>query len=143
MKYGVGEPDAVIVIALNSRNQILVQQEYSHPPETIMWQLPGGSMHEDESPGAAAIRELAEESGYSAKKQTDIGYYYANNRHTARKQHIVLCEDLIKKRLPKDHDEFIESHWKSLDQLLEMIANGEVNNINMLAALMVWIQKYR
>lgn len=141
IKYGVGEPDAVIVIAVNEQNKVLVQLEYSHPPGVVLWQLPGGSMHEGELPEEAANRELAEESGYSADKQTILGYYYTNNRYTARKQHIVLCERLMRKQMPKDKDEFIDSHWKSLDEVLAMIKSGDVNNVNMLAALMLWIQK--
>ncbi len=140
VKYDIDEPDAVIVIAINNRNEVLIQREYSHPPKVVLWQLPGGSMHKDERPKDAANRELAEESGYSAKRQNILGYFYTNNRLSSRKQHIVLCKDLFKKQLQKDNDEFIESYWKSLDELLVMITNGEVNNVNMLAALMVWLQ---
>ncbi len=129
---------SVIMIAVNKDKKILIQQEYSYPPNEIMWQLPGGSMEEGETVTEAALRELAEESGYSAHKTTELGYFYVNNRKSNRKQHIVLCEDLFKHKLQEDSDEFIDSNWLTLDEIHEKIKTGEFVNINLLATLNIW-----
>jgi ADP-ribose pyrophosphatase len=134
---------AVIVIALNGRRQILIQREYSYPSDKVMWQLPGGSMEADESPETAALRELAEESGYSAQATTILGSFYTHNRFSDRKQYIVLCTSLFKHQLAADEDEFIESHWVSQKKLREMLKNGEFDNINLLAALNIWFYSKR
>ncbi|MDQ3158899.1 MAG: NUDIX hydrolase, partial [bacterium] len=96
---------SVIIIAINDGEKILVQREYSYPPDVVMWQLPGGKANSNESILEAALRELAEESGYSSKSPEVIGKFYVHNRYSNRLQYIVLCEDLFKKKLPSDDDE--------------------------------------
>src|SRR5882724_5746684 len=69
-KYILDAPSrlsSVIVIAFNDKQEVLLQREYSYPPDLVMWQLTGGSMKQGETVEDAARRELAEESGYSAK----------------------------------------------------------------------------
>lgn len=138
VRHALTTEHSVIVIALNSRKEVLVQREYSHPPGKVMWQLPGGSMQPGETIEAAAIRELAEESGYSAKSSTVLGSFYIHNRLSDMKQHIVMCTDLFKHNLPADTDEFIETYWISRKEISKMITRGEFDNINLLAALNVW-----
>lgn len=133
--------DSVIIIALNEKNDVLLQREYSHPPGEVMWQLPGGSMHKGESVLAAAERELSEESGYAPGSSTLIGYYYANNRNSNKKQYVVLCKELYKRKLMHDDDEFIDSYWMSEPVVHDMIREGKFNNINLLAALNVWFHR--
>jgi 8-oxo-dGTP pyrophosphatase MutT (NUDIX family) len=133
--------EAVIIIAINNKNQLLVQREYSYPPDTYMWQLPGGKIRRKETVIEAANRELAEESAFSAKKSEVIGYFYVQNRLTDQKQYVVICKDLYSNKLPPDSDEFIENFWLSSKKVGRMISDGEVVNINMLAALNLWEKK--
>jgi ADP-ribose pyrophosphatase len=129
---------AVIIIAINNKGEILVQKEYSYPPDVIMWQLPGGSIEDTEDVLQAANRELSEESGYVADSSKEIGYFYVNNRRSDEKQYIVLSTDLREKVGQRDEEEFIETHWMPVAKLREMVALGQCNNINLLAALNIW-----
>lgn len=133
--YLQSKTDSVVIIAINEKNELLLQREYSHPPKEVMWQLPGGSMHIKESVEEAVQRELSEESGYASRALEILGYYFTSNRNTKKKQYVVLCKDLYENKLPEDHDEFIESYWLSLSEVHTMIENKEFNNINLLASL--------
>lgn len=126
------------MIALNDKHEVLLQQEYSYPPDKVMWQLPGGSMRDGETIEAAANRELAEESGYHANNLSVIGSYYTHNRLSDQRQHVVQCTDLIEHKLDHDSDEFIRSSWVPLAELKAMIASGLCDNINLLAAYTLW-----
>lgn len=138
VRHGTSNVDSVIIIALNTNNQILLQREYSYPPDEIMWQFPGGSMLPGENVNTAANRELAEESGYRAKKLKNLGFFYVNNRLSDKKQHIVLGTDLVKHFLEPDTDEFITTHWIDISTVKKMIGSGDIVNINLLAALNKW-----
>ena len=129
---------SVIVIAIDPRKRILLQKEYSYPPNKVMWQLPGGSMKNKESVETAALRELSEESGYSAKSTKILGYFYTHNRLSDQKQYIVQCTDLFNRKLPEDEDELIENYWVTKNQLVHKITSNEFHNINLLAALNIW-----
>ena len=129
---------AVAVIALNDKNEILLQKEYSYPPDKILWQLPGGGMREGEDIIEAANRELSEECGLHAGSCTVIGSFYLNNRRSYMKQYIVLCTDFIEKPGQHDAKEFIENIWVPVDNLKAMVRSGELENVNLLAGLYMW-----
>ena len=135
LRRSKAENHSVAIIALNEKNEVLIQQEYSYPPDEIMWQFPGGSMEPGESIIEAAQRELSEESGYYARKTKLIGYYYTANRLSNQKQYVVVGTELTKRKLPGDADEFISSSWMSLVDLERLIEKGKVTNINLLASL--------
>ena len=138
LRYAPVTTHSAAAIAINERGEILLQREYSYPPNEVMWQLPGGGIEAGETPLEAAVRELSEESGFIAKTCRSIGFFYTDNRRSNQKQYIFVCTDLSLKKLPEDDGEFIESSWFTEDALDKLIASGEVTNINMLAALSLW-----
>lgn len=129
--------DSVAVIAINDKGQILIEQEYSYPPDVIMWQLPGGGVELGESLEVAAKRELKEETGYSAKQVKYSGFFHVNNRRSAKKQHVFIATDLALGKQKLDLPEFIKPVWFSLAEVEQMIAGGQITNINLLAALQI------
>lgn len=130
--------DSVSVIALGNDRKILVQKQYNYPIDETLWELPGGRMEGDETPAQAAVRELAEEAGFTASDVNVIGSFYTQNRFKDAKQHVVLCQKLRPYSLPPDDSEFIETDWLSYSQIKKMVSANEIKNINMLASLMVW-----
>ena len=132
----------VAVIAINQKNEILLQREYSYPPDEIMWQLPGGGMESGESIEAAALRELSEESNITAALTKVIGFFYTNNRRSDQKQYVVVCKDLKDEPGTADQEEFIESKWLSLKEINKLVIAGEIVNMNLLAALHLFEKTY-
>lgn len=140
LKTAPAQCHAVAVIAVNEKGEILLQQQYNYPSDAILWELPGGSMRVGEAISQAAKRELAEETGYSARKTEIIGWFYTNNRLSDKKQYVVFCEELYEKSLPPDEDEFIVPRWFTEKEIKRMIGRGEFHNINLLAGLTMWFQ---
>jgi ADP-ribose pyrophosphatase len=129
---------SVAVIAVNKKDEILLQKEYSYPPNEVMYQLPGGHANNNEDILNAANRELSEESGYAASDCKIIGSFYTDNRRSDRKQYVVVCKNLKKHKLKHDDEEFIENYWMSYDAVKKLIANGEITNVNLLAAMQLF-----
>lgn len=132
---------AVAVIAMNEKREILLQKEYSYPPNEVLWQLPGGGSLANESIEAAANRELSEECDLVASSCEVIGSFLMDNRRSDIKQYVVLCTDLHQKPGQRDDEEFIEMHWVSPAKLPTMIESGELHQAYMLAALNIWFAK--
>ena len=123
-------------------NSILIQTEYSYPPDQSMYQFPGGAIENNEEPIPAGIRELEEESGYSADKGSTVSYlgnFYVNNRRSAEKMHIILVENPVETgKTNLDPEEYIESEWVTIDALRTMIKEGKIINYSILAGLSLY-----
>ncbi|AUZ25279.1 DNA mismatch repair protein MutT [Bacillus subtilis] len=59
------------VIVMNEKHQILLVKRKDVP----LWDLPGGRIDPGETAEAAAVREVLEETGYSAVLSAKIGVY--------------------------------------------------------------------
>ena len=133
--------DSVAVIAVDG-DKILIQREYSYPPNEIMYQLPGGGIERDEDVLTAANRELSEETGFVAKNLEVIGVYYMNNRRSNRKQYVVIAKDLVVEPREGDKEEFIENEWKTRAEIREMTQSGVALSGFMLAGLYFFDQAF-
>jgi len=65
-------PDIAIIVPITTDGRFVLTQEYRHGVGKIMYQFPAGAIDPDETPEAAARRELAEETGYVAKALTPL-----------------------------------------------------------------------
>lgn len=138
--YQTGTKDAVTVIAVRG-DDILIQQEYSYPPNMVMYQFPGGGIETGEKPEDAATRELTEESGYTGTPAY-LGFYFPRNRLSSSKMHVVLVTDIqTSKKEGGDAEEFISSEWVRVSKLRKMIASGDIVNFSILAGMAMYDAK--
>jgi 8-oxo-dGTP pyrophosphatase MutT (NUDIX family) len=134
LKYKDDGKCAVTVIAKRNDGKILLQTEYSYPPNQKLFQFPGGAVSALEAPEVGANRELMEEAGLMANKLELLGTYFTNNRRSAAKMLVYLACDLQEKSLKGDPEEDIESFWFSEDEIARMIKNDEIVNCHVLSA---------
>jgi len=59
--------DSVVVLLLNSKNEICFIKSLRYTTKKIEWELPAGAVEEDEDVLGAAEREVAEETGLKTK----------------------------------------------------------------------------
>lgn len=130
-----GDEGAVAtVLCRDAAGRILLQRDYSYPPNMVMLELPGGYVPAGEDPAEGANRELMEEAGLKAGRLTLLGRYYSNNRRSARMTHVYLGEDLIEAKLPGDPEEQIEVAWFTENEVEELIRSGQIVNQSILVA---------
>ena len=128
LRYG-----SVCVITIDGQGRILLQREYSYPPDEWLYQIPGGGIEKDETPEVAADREMTEEAGLTGSLQ-ELGWFYPDNRRRADKMRVFLATNLKPKEGKQDLEEAFESFWFSTEQIENMIAIGEIHNYATLAA---------
>lgn len=125
---------AVTIIAKRKDGKILLQKEYSYPPNQKLFQFPGGAVPAGEEPEVGANRELMEEMGFRANKLELLGSYLMNNRRSSMKMYLYVATDLVEESLDADPEEDIESFWFLENEISEMIKNGDIINCHALAA---------
>jgi 8-oxo-dGTP pyrophosphatase MutT (NUDIX family) len=136
--YGVVElrQPAVFVVAVNERDQVLLETIDRHTVGPSI-ELPGGGS-DGEDLLAAAQRELYEETGCTAERWRPIGTMNALNGVCRAAEHVFLAQGLSRSAEGADADaEGISGvSWVPWPDLLDMIAAGSITDGETLACLL-------
>lgn len=121
--------DWVIVIAEISNNgnrEYIIVKQFRHGSGSLYYEFPAGVVDSGEEPEKAALRELREETGYSAKKIQLIGKSCPNPAFMSNKCYTYLATDLVYEgELQLDPNERIETFFMSEEDIKKHIVNVE------------------
>lgn len=105
-------PDAVIVLPISPKEEILLQRTYKHGAGTVVTEFPAGMVDAKETPQLAAARELREETGLVAKKLIPLGTVFSDPTGSPMQYHFFVAEDCRKiAERELDETEQIETFW--------------------------------
>lgn len=132
----VGSPHgAVLTVALNAADEVLLIREYAVGLHRYELGLPKGRIEGGESPLAAGVRELREETGFGAHRAELLGELTLAPGYSTQRTFVVLARDLHHAPLPGDEPEPIEVVPWPLERLGELIGLPECSEARTLAAL--------
>jgi ADP-ribose pyrophosphatase len=121
--------------------QILLERQYRHAAQKYLWEVPAGRLEKKESPLAAAKRELAEETGYRAKKWSRLVRYYASPGFLGERMQIFLAEGLTPGEDSPDDDEIIFHRFFSLSKVLAMIDRNQIEDAKTMVAVLLYVRR--
>ncbi|MGE0171723.1 MAG: NUDIX hydrolase [Oligoflexales bacterium] len=124
----------ITVIALDSQNNVLLQDEYSYPIGHRMLEFPGGGIGKEESVEAAVKRELLEETGYECNDIEVLGWYYTSNRRCDMKMYVAIARNLTWVGTKHEAEESPVPQWHSIQQLEQLLTEQKIYNGTVLAA---------
>ncbi len=128
-------PGAVVMIPVTAEGQILLVRQWRRAANKILLELPAGTLEEGEEPLVTAGRELQEEIGYRAERITALGGFYSAPGFCTEYLHVFLAEDLRESRLDADVGEDIEVCPVSLEEALDLIEQGKIEDAKSVAGL--------
>lgn len=138
-------PEVAQILPVTNEQEIVLVRQYRHGVGEILLELPAGAFNPDEeSPEAAAIRELREETGYVAEKITPLAILHDNPSKATHKVHLFVAENAIKVGQQQlDITEEIDVVLVPLEAIREKITNGEICVSGTVAAIFLGLDFFR
>ncbi|NPC93165.1 NUDIX hydrolase [Bacillus sp. WMMC1349] len=124
----VKHPGAVAVLALTDENNIILVKQYRKPLERTIVEIPAGKLEKGEKPEYTALRELEEETGYTAQNLKKITAFYTSPGFADELIHLYLAEGLtpLEEKRDLDEDEFVEVMEVPLQEAQKLVESQEI-----------------
>jgi ADP-ribose pyrophosphatase len=134
---------SVVILALDKSKSkkdpwLVIERQYRHAANQFLWELPAGKLDAGEEALAGAKRELAEETGYSAKKWKPLVEYYASPGFLGESMKVFLAEGLIAGEARPEEDEQIDFRLVRLSDVLKMIEKGAIKDGKTLTSVLLY-----
>jgi ADP-ribose pyrophosphatase len=134
---------SVVILAVDDSKSkhdpwIVMERQYRHAANQYLWELPAGKIDEGEEPVEGAKRELAEETGYRAKKWRPLVEYFASPGFLGESMKVFLAEGLRAGDARPEEDEEIELRLVKLSELLRMIEKGAIMDGKTLTSVLLY-----
>jgi len=127
---------AVILPVFEDGTVALVRQ-YRHAAGKYLLELAAGTLEEGEDPRTGAIRELEEEIGVTASKIEKLCEFYVSPGFLTERMHVFLATELTETKQKLEDDEILTIERHSLENLLEMIRNGEIEDAKTIVGITI------
>lgn len=137
-------PGAVAVVALKDgksgeSGEILVLEQYRHPVQAKLWELPAGLLDvPGESYLDAARRELREETDLQADRWDVLVDLFTSPGASSESLRIFLARDLTRcaeefERTEEEAD--MRTAWISIDRAVRLVMDGHLHNPTAIAGI--------
>ena len=134
---------AVVILPFVSDERILLLRNRRHAAGQILVELPAGTMEKKEDPINAAGRELQEETGFLAQRLKSIGSFFSSPGILSEKMYAYVAYDLDRVGQALEEDEDLEVFEASLDDAIEMVRAGQIQDAKTIATLLLYDKFYR
>ena len=123
--------------------RILLERQYRHAAQSMMWELPAGRIDDGETPLTAAKRELLEETGYRARHWKRILYFYVSPGFLDETMTIYLASGLKAGKAQPEADEKIAVRFFGLSEAKRMALQGRIRDAKTIAGILWLAQRPR
>ena len=125
-----------VAAVLDDQDRVLMLWRYRFATDEWGWELPGGIADAGEDPGAAAAREVLEETGWQAGPLRQLFTFQPMPGMVDTPHALFVARAAEKVAEPTDFEEAGVVDWVPMGEVRELIARGEVLGSGSLVALL-------
>jgi ADP-ribose pyrophosphatase len=133
-------PGAVVILPLIDAGHVCLLRNRRWAVGEELWEVPAGTLEPPEPPEEAAVRELAEETGYRAGRWRKLLEFYSSPGVLSERMHLFLAEDLTPGPQALEAGEQIRVEVVPWEQALAWARDGTIRDAKTLVALLYWRQ---
>jgi len=134
---------SVVLLPFFPDGRILLVRQYRHSVGQFLWELVAGHIEHGEAPLAAARRELAEETGYTARRFRKLLDVFPTPGFFSEHMVIFSCEGLTPGAARPEEDEKIRTRRFRPAQLEAMMRSGRLRDAKSIAGLLFFAHVVR
>lgn len=129
-------PDWVSIVAVAEDDRFVLVRQHRHGVDAEMLETAGGILDPGEEPAAAALRELAEETGFVAAVAEPLGWVHPNPALQGNRCHLFLARGARDTgALALDEHEETEPVLLARAEVRAAMADGRISHALPLVAL--------
>ncbi len=118
--------------------RVLLERQYRHAAQAMMWELPAGRIDDGETALTAAKRELLEETGYRARQWKRILHFYVSPGFLDETMTIYLARGLQAGKAQPEADEKIATRFFTLSEAKRMALQGRIRDAKTISGIL-WL----
>jgi len=135
-------PGAVAVVPILDDGRLVLVRQYRYPVAKVLLEWPAGKRDDGESTLACAMRELREETGYTAREWAYGGEIHNAAAYSSESIWIWFARGLTPGPQQLDSGEFVEMVTLSEAELDAIAARDGLPDVKTLIGLQ-WLQRWR
>jgi ADP-ribose pyrophosphatase len=131
-------PGAVAILPLVDAEHVCLLRNHRVVVNETLWEIPAGTLEPGEAPEAAAVRELAEETGYRAAQWRKLLDFLPSPGVLDERTHLFLARDLTPGTMRPEKDEDLEPRVVAWSETLAWALDGTIRDAKTLIAVLLW-----
>lgn len=134
----------VAVVALDEKGNVLLVTQYRYGAKQELIEIPAGKLEPGEDHSVCGLRELEEETGYTAKTYRYLGSLIPTPAYCSEVIHLYYAADLSPTAQNLDVDEFLSVSRMPLEQAVSRVLDNTITDSKtQIGLLRVWALKQR
>lgn len=125
--YIIEQPSFVNIIAIDKSGKFILEKQYRHGLQKVLYELPAGQIDDGEKPLQAAQRELLEETGYCGGVWTEFYVSAPNTSNITNLCYTFLAigvEQTNERKLENSED--INLYIVSKEELIQLLKQKKI-----------------
>jgi ADP-ribose pyrophosphatase len=115
---------------------VALVEQWRHAAGEALVEIPAGTLDPEEDPAECALRELGEETGFTAGRLDHVVSFWSAPGFTTEKMYLFLARDLKPVQAEADEDERIDAFLVPWQEALAMCADGRIQDAKSIAGIL-------
>lgn len=138
----VDHPGGVGILPIDDDNNCYMVTQFRYPIQKTMLEIPAGKLERGEEHYSCAVRELSEETGFTADEFIYCGVTTTSPGFSTELLHVYIAKGLHSGQSHPDDDEFLNVVKYPLTELREKVMSNEITDAKTIIAILMASQKY-